>query len=422
MNKIFNIKKIFLAHFKLFALTIIFFLANESKAQSLEDFQVLAAENNLELKAQYKAFEAKLEEVTQAKSWQDPNLSFGYFISPIETRVGPQIARFSLSQKLPWFGTFKAKGDVATKKAEFEYEKFQNQKMKLFLQVAKQYYDISVLRSLEKIEQQQLKVLDDLKSMIEVQYENDQAKLVDVLRIDLEIDDQKTAIQVIKDQEKAQVSKLNSILNRQLKTPIEITNPELVLEQDLMFEADSVSENHPRLQAIQRLKESNLAEAELVKKQNMPQFGFGLDYAIIQNRNVMNADAGQDAIMPMLSVSLPIFGKKNKSREKLITLQGKSVDFQLENERNLLENEIQISRYKQNELNNLLDLYNQQITTLEDILELSEAALANANMEIEEVLRLYEKQLIYKKQRIKTLAELQKINQTLRYLTSNLLP
>ena len=82
------------------------------KAQSLEELKTISAENNLELKAQYKSFEAQLENVTQAKSWQDPNLSFGYFISPIETRVGPQIARFSLTQMLPWFGTFKTKGEM----------------------------------------------------------------------------------------------------------------------------------------------------------------------------------------------------------------------------------------------------------------------------------------------------------------------
>jgi len=102
-----------------------------SFSQSLEDLQHLAAENNLELKAQFKRFEAQLEDITQAKSWQDPNLSFGYFISPIETRVGPQIARFSLTQKLPWFGTYKAKGNIAAFRAEAEFEKFQDQKIEV---------------------------------------------------------------------------------------------------------------------------------------------------------------------------------------------------------------------------------------------------------------------------------------------------
>jgi hypothetical protein len=57
--------------------------------------------------------------------------------------------------------------------------------------------------------------------------------------------------------------------------------------------------------------------------------------------------------------------------------------------------------------------------SLKDILQLSETALANASMGIEEVLRLQEERLLYEKQRAKTLTDLQKTDETLIYLTSN---
>jgi len=123
--------------------------------------------------------------------------------------------------------------------------------------------------------------------------------------------------------------------------------------------------------------------------------------------------------MPMLSVSLPIFGKKNKSRKKAASLQGESIEFQLENEESRLETEIQVALYKQDELFSLLSLYDKQLLSLKDILQLSETALANASMGIEEVLRLQEERLLYEKQRAKTLADLQKTDETLIYLTSN---
>ncbi|MDR9401419.1 MAG: TolC family protein [Psychroflexus sp.] len=389
------------------------------KAQSLEELKTTAAENNLELKAQFKAFEAQLEGVTQAKSWQDPNLSFGYFISPIETRVGPQIARFSLTQMLPWFGTYKAKGNIAAYRAEAEFEKFQNQKLKLFLKVAEKYYDLSALRHIAELEAEQLQILKDLKAIVESNYENNKANLVDVLRVELQIDKQSNVLQVLKDQDQALVTQLNQLMHRQLKTPVLISNPKQILEQKDMLETDSISKNHPRLEVIRNLQASNKAESVLAKKQAMPQFGVGLDYAIIQDRNVQSADAGQDAIMPMLSVSLPIFGKKNKSRKKQVSLQGESLELRLENEETRLETEIQVAQYQRDELYSLLDLYEQQLLRLEDMLQLSETALANASMEIEEVLRLHEERLLYEKQKAKTLAKLQKTNETLIYLTSN---
>jgi outer membrane protein TolC len=390
-----------------------------SFSQSLEDLQHLAAENNLELKAQFKRFEAQLEDITQAKSWQDPNLSFGYFISPIETRVGPQIARFSLTQKLPWFGTYKAKGDIAAFRAEAEFEKFQDQKLKLFLNVAQKYYDLLALRYITELETKQLEILENLKVIVESNYKNNKARLVDILRVDLEMDKQLSTIQVLKDQGQVFVTQLNQLMDRQLNTPVQILNPKQILEQKERIEIDSMVRNHPRLESIRKLKASNEAESELAKKEAMPQFGLGLDYAIIQDRNVQNAEAGQDAIMPMLSVSLPIFGKKNKSRKKAASLQGESIEFQLENEESRLETEIQVALYKQDEFFSLLSLYDKQLLSLKDILQLSETALANASMGIEEVLRLQEERLLFEKQRAKTLADLQKTDETLIYLTSN---
>jgi outer membrane protein TolC len=211
-----------------------------SFSQSLEDLQLRAAENNLELKAQFKRFEAQLEDITQAKSWQDPNLSFGYFISPIETRVGPQIARFSLTQKLPWFGTYKAKGDIAAFRAEAEFEKFQDQKLKLFLNVAQKYYDLLALRYITELETKQLDILENLKVIVESNYKNNKARLVDILRVDLEMDKQLSTIQVLKDQGQVFVTQLNQLMDRQLNTPVQILNPKQILEQNESIEIDSM--------------------------------------------------------------------------------------------------------------------------------------------------------------------------------------
>jgi len=87
-------------------------------AQTLEDYFKIAAENNPGLLSQYKDFEAALQKVPQVSTLPDPSFSFGYFVSPVETRVGPQQARFSLTQMIPWFGTLKAQGDAATLMAE----------------------------------------------------------------------------------------------------------------------------------------------------------------------------------------------------------------------------------------------------------------------------------------------------------------
>ena len=80
------------------------------QAQTLEDYFKIAAENNPGLLSQYKEFEAALQKVPQVSTLPDPSLSVSALGQMIETRVGPQQARFSLTQMFPWFGTLKAQG------------------------------------------------------------------------------------------------------------------------------------------------------------------------------------------------------------------------------------------------------------------------------------------------------------------------
>ena len=103
---------------KLIIISLLFFAYNV-EGQSINDYYTIAAENNPELKAKYKEFEAAMQKIPQVSSLPDPNLSMGYFISPVETRLGPQNMRFSLTQMFPWFGTLKAQKNATTKPTRY---------------------------------------------------------------------------------------------------------------------------------------------------------------------------------------------------------------------------------------------------------------------------------------------------------------
>jgi len=100
-----------------------------AKAQNLENYLLDAAENNPGLMARYYEFEAALQKTTQIKALPNLSLSVGYFISPVETRVGPQQVRFSLVQMFPWFGTNAAKANATDLVAQSMFYQFQDKKM-----------------------------------------------------------------------------------------------------------------------------------------------------------------------------------------------------------------------------------------------------------------------------------------------------
>ena len=134
-------------------------------SQTLEEYFKIAAENNPGLLSQYKEFEAVLQKVPQVSTLPDPSLSFGYFVSPVETRVGPQKARFSLTQMFPWFGPLKAQGDAAALMAEAKYQSFLDAKNKLYYEVSAAYFPLYELQEWMKIEERNIEILESYKTI-----------------------------------------------------------------------------------------------------------------------------------------------------------------------------------------------------------------------------------------------------------------
>ena len=201
-------------------------------SQSLEDYFRIGAENNPGLQAKYKAFEAAMEKIPQVGSLQDPNLTFGYFVSPVETRVGPQKARFSLTQMFPWFGTLRAQ------EAEAKYQEFLDAKNQLYNQLAAVYYPLLETHELKAIEQENLRILETYYSLATSKFENGKGSLADALRVDIMIQASKTNIDVLKMKIKGSNSWFNSLLSRSHDSPVEISEKLEISAADRMILPD----------------------------------------------------------------------------------------------------------------------------------------------------------------------------------------
>ena len=93
-------------------------IAFNVKAQSINEFYTIASDNNPELKAKYKEFEASLQKVAQVSTLPDPSLTMEYLVSP----SSPENMRLTLSQMFPWFGTLKAQlqGEIMQRVRPYE--------------------------------------------------------------------------------------------------------------------------------------------------------------------------------------------------------------------------------------------------------------------------------------------------------------
>ena len=377
----------------------ILFMAYNVVGQSINDYYTIAAENNPELKAKYKEFEAAMQKIPQVSSLPDPNLSMGYFISPVETRLGPQNMRFSLTQMFPWFGTLKAQKNAATLMAESKYQAFLNAKNQLYSQVATAYYPLYELLKLKDIEQENIKILESYKNIANAKFENGKGSLVDVLRVDIMIKDAQTNLDILTKKEPALTSWLNSILNRKYNEKIVISKDLQIMELPMEYRKDSITTN-PILQELELKKQASEVAIEVARKQGLPKLGLGLDYVLVGKGMNNFPDSGKDIIMPMVSVSLPIFRKKYNGATKEAKLMQESYAFQKEAYENKLNGTYYKLVFELEKERDLLKLYEGQVLTLSKSLNLLFAYYSNANKDFEEVLRMQQELLKYQKMQL----------------------
>jgi cobalt-zinc-cadmium efflux system outer membrane protein len=377
-----------------------------TEAQSLETYFRTAAENNPGLQAKYKDFEAALQRVPQVSSLADPTFSFGYFISPVETRLGPQKAKFSLSQMFPWFGTLKAKKDAAALAAEAKFQEFVDARNQLYYKVAAAYYPIYKLNEWKQIEKGNIEILKSYKEIATRNFENGKGAMVDVLRVDIMLKDATTNLDILNKEEKPLLTTFNKLLNRPAEEKVTF---DLVTTEDSLsvhLNKDSLITQHPALKKLELMRQSGEATEMAARKNGYPKLGLGLDYVAVGKRTDMQVEnSGQDVIMPMVSVSIPIFRKKYNAAVKEAQLKQESLALQKEEFTNNLISQYEEVWFDINKQDQLINLFNDQIKETRQALKLLTTTYANAGKEFEEVLRMQQELLKYKKKKAAAISQ-----------------
>lgn len=313
------------------------FFAFTMQGQNLQKYIETALENNPEVQQfdiKYKRISEKKEEVNTL-----PNTEFevGYFVSTPETRTGPQRFKLSVKQMIPFFGTITARENYVSSLADAAYQDIVVVKRKLATSVAQSYYKLYEVKAKQEVLKENIALLETYEKLALTSVEVGKASAVDVLRLQIrqnELDQQKEVLQeTFLGMQKA----FNKLLNQDVNTPVSVVD-----SLQIPKEADKIKPStlklHPELMKFDKMHASVEKSEFLNQKEKQPMIGFGLDYVNVEKRTDMDmADNGKDIIMPMVSLSIPIFNKKNKSISKQNKLQQKEIISQKEQRYNTLE-------------------------------------------------------------------------------------
>ena len=355
------------------------------QAQTLDEYFKEAAENNPGLQSKYKEFEAALQKVHQVNSLPDPTVSFSYFFP----KMMSQRASISLTQMFPWFGTLSAQGNAAALMAEAQYQSFLDAQNQLFYEVSAAYYPLYELNRLREIEQKNIDILESYKSIANSKFKNGLAPMVDVLRVDIMLKDAITSLNILEMKEKSLKTTFNKLLNRDVTEEVAIDTAFATETLQDSFRRDSIATNNPLLSALDLKIKASEASEIAIQKDGLPKLGVGLDYAIMDN--------GKNIVMPMISVSIPIFRKKYNAAKKEAQLMQDSYALQKMEVANSLISNYEMTWFEVQQQRELILLYDQQTKESNQSLNLLFSAYSNSGQDFEEVLRMQQQLLEYEK-------------------------
>jgi outer membrane protein TolC len=380
-------------------ITGVFFLLFSSllfAQQELESYLQMAAENNPGLKAKFNDYMAALEVAPQVGALPDPTVAFGYFISPVETRVGPQQFKISASQMFPWFGTLKAKESVSVQLAKAKYEGFLEAKSKLFNEVRSTYFNIYFNRRAIEITRENLVILNTFQKMANIKVEAGKVSAVDEYRIEMEIGDLENQLALLVDKQQVLEVMFNNFLNvdkdQEVLCPAILWTDDMALGKEQVL--DSIRSNNHQLLALSLQQEALTFREELAHKQGAPNFSLGLDYTIIGEGS--NNMAGTDAFMfPVVGITIPLYRNKYRAMVNEVVYLQEAKDFEKAETGNLLVTILENAWKEYMDADRRIGLYHSQLGLANQSLNLLETEYATGNNSFEEILRMDRKVLKY---------------------------
>ncbi|NOZ08500.1 MAG: TolC family protein [FCB group bacterium] len=334
----------------------------------LEMLLRLAIKNNPEIKSREESVSAFIHEAKFAGSLPDPQLTAGYFFTPVETKVGPQEWRVGLMQKFPWFDKLSTKRKVSLLKAEVATQQLRASKLKIAREVRTVYQKLRLLAVDDFITRKNLEIFKQVEAVIRAKYTTGTARQAHLIQLQVEILKLEDQLETLDDKKIVYKADLADYLGG-LELPaldfgdLDYYEEELIDGQALNFDYN------PEMQIANLQVEIARRGLHLAKLASIPDFSLGVDYVSL------GGTAGDNPLMAKAGISLPLwFGKNSALRGKATAVQ-QSAEYRLRDTEEKYVARLEELRFKLEDQRRKFHLYvNELIPLAEQSYQTSEAA------------------------------------------------
>jgi outer membrane protein TolC len=434
----------------------------------LLNYLEIAARNNPAVLQKYSEYQGALQKIPQVGSLPDPDLNVGVFLSPMELISGSQVADIRLMQMFPWFGVLKNAKDEMSLMANAKYELFRDARLQVFYDVQRTWYELYKVHQNIRISEKNTGILRTMERLALVKFKSaptgsntpvntggngftgatpataggsgmnvmgKNAKvspeestsqpassmqatsmgsasagsgLSDVYRIQMEIGELDNNIALLKTQLNTITARFNSFLNRPVKTAVSLPDTLKTdsLSISLMAVSDSMLINNPMLGMLQYEQQSFDARKKMVTRMGYPMVGVGVNYTVIKKSDMSTSTMnGKDMVMPMITVTLPIYRKKYKAMQTEADLMKSATKQTYTSTANSLQTEYYEAMQFYQDAQRRLKLYENQRLLANKSLDIMIKSFSASGAGLTDLLRIRQQTLDYEFKQVEALTD-----------------
>jgi len=441
----------------------------QSVTDSLAAYLEIAAKNNPAVLQKYNEYQAALQKVPQVGSLPDPELSLGVFLSPMELVSGNQVADIRLMQMFPWFGVLKNAKDEMSLMAKASFESFRDAKLQVFYNVQRTWYELQKLEQNIRIAERNIEILRTIERLAVIKFkaasiggssssstqssmssgvsqnissgssgmgsmgggsgnttnstslsqtstmqsssmgsQGGGSGLSDLYRIQMEIGELDNNIALLKNQQSTVAARFNTYLNRPVNSAVSLPSTLVVDTLVASFGAvsDSILANNPMLEMLSYEKQSLDARQKMVSRMGYPMIGLGLNYSLI-NKNPMSTSSmnGKDMIMPMVTVTLPIYRKKFNAMQSEVKLLKSATELNFKATANALQAEHYEALQLYQDAERRIKLYENQSQLAQKTLDIMIKSFSASGSGLSDILRIRQQMLDYETRKVEAITD-----------------
>ena len=319
---------------------------------SLADYLAVAASNNPGLAAAEAKWKAAAERVPQAKSLDDPRITY-------RTGLGTGMRQHEvvIEQMFPWFGKLDLRAAVADEESQAARRQFDVQVLKVAYQVKNAYYEYYYLARAIDLARQNLDLIKGLGDIALARYKAGSGGYQDVTRAQVELGKLDDQVRTLEDSRGAAAARLNAAMNRPIEAALPW--PKAIPEGEGGAASDEqvlawLAAASPELKAMDHDIARERTSIELAKKDYWPDVGLGVGYMNQVQRMIGSDD---HMVVGMVSVTLPIWREKYAAGVREAELRHEAALKMRADKANMLGADVKMALYQMRDARRKMVLY-----------------------------------------------------------------